>query len=140
MGRWMEILSKQPPKMAGWKERSDIRLGEIAPTPLMYAAQAIRGATEQHFPHLYRIRFDSSVYQDEELWLNADEAADVLEELRYLRKLCRREAFIPGLDGTVIYERWRKSQEPSSFEHHLNEVERLLDEAVQRRGGVLLLL
>ena len=58
----METLSEQPAETADYDERTANRLGEIAPNPLMHAAQALRGAAAEHFPNLYRIRFNSDAY------------------------------------------------------------------------------
>ena len=141
MGRWMEVLRERPPIEKGRESPEWVPLREgVAPHPLLNAAGAVRSPAEAHFPALYRVRLGSPEYEDEELWLSAAEAESLLADFRRLRAVCRRESFIPGLDGAEVYGRWRGAASASDFERQLDDLDADLALAVAESGVVLLAL
>jgi hypothetical protein len=76
---------------------------EIAPHPLMHAFGALcqanagkREVIQKSFPALEAVGLGSPRYTDEDLWLNADELGQLLEEIRRLRRVCRRGNIYPA--------------------------------------------
>src|SRR2546428_154727 len=117
MGRWMEIVREQPPEGQRYHDGvyQQLVAGEAAPYPLMHASRRVcqanpgqREVVRKEFPTLEKVRVDSPQYVDEDLWLTSQEAGRLLEELRRLRRVCRWEEFIHGLDGQATYEQWRE--------------------------------
>jgi hypothetical protein len=140
MGRWMEVLRERPPRGESYEEtRPEIIFGEIAPHPLIYAAHHLGRAGRTAFPMLKYVYFASDAYVDEDLWLTASEATQVLDELRLLRQVCRYEHFIPGLEGRLLFSRWCDDN-PTIFNEHLNQIEYLLQIASQNQFWVRLML
>lgn len=67
----MEV-HKQPPVECDEDQlgRNTSLLEEIAPHPLMQAAQSLGRNGREHFPMLDRVAVDSAAYIDEHLWLD----------------------------------------------------------------------
>jgi hypothetical protein len=125
----------------------DLVVREIAPHPLMHAFGALclanpgkREVIRVCFPTLEAIRLGSPGYTDEDLWLNAHELGQLLEEFRRLRRVCRREEYITGIDGTASYEAWRKPGPSESFDSWLGKIEAMLVDACASGYWVRLLV
>ena len=134
MGRWTEVVRIQPPKLERHHDDRyrELIVGQIAPHPLMSAFDTLcrsspghRLLIEKEFPLLERIRAYSPAYVDEDLWLTSAEAGQLVEELLRMRRICRREEFISGLDGRVAYENWRDGQ-MEAFETWVDKINELL--------------
>ena len=136
----MEVLRERPAESDDYDARASLRLDELAPHPLLNAAQAIGSDAEPHFPTLHRVRLGSPEYEDEELWLSAIEVEALLADFHELRAVCRRESFVTGLDGAAVYEGWKGASAAADFERCLDEIETSLVLAVSERGAVLLAL
>jgi hypothetical protein len=144
----MEIVQEQPPE--GQRHHTDeykrLIVGECAPHPLLHAARAIQAGSRRGwnssdaFPMLDRVRVDSSWYVDEDLWLPPADAFQLLDEFMRLRRVCRDEEFVPGLDGRALAARWRDMDEPAEFERWLDAIEGLLWQAVEGGHWVRLML
>ena len=140
MGRWMEVLRRRPPPGAMLPDyRPDI-LGEAVPYPLLDATRRMPKALRPQFPQLCRVQLRSEFYEDEEQFLSSREAGLLLEELLLLRRLCRREAFLPGFDAAKFYQFWRGLQDAGQFEASLNHVEDQLQLAVREGAWVRIML
>jgi hypothetical protein len=138
MGRWMQVVRRQAPQGHDGPDQvlDDLVLGEIAPHPLMHAFDAVcranpgkREIIHKWFPTLDGIALGSTRYADEELWLNAAELGHLLEELRRLRRVCRREQRLPGIDGAASYAMWLGCDRPEDFDSWLDGIEAMLAEA-----------
>jgi hypothetical protein len=138
VGRWMEVVRRQPPQGHRHHDQAyeELIVREIAPHPLMHAfgapCQANAGKREviqKSFPALEAVGLGSPRYTDEDLWLNADELGQLLEEIRRLRRVCRRGEYIPGIDGAASYETWRNSDRPEDFDSGLDRIEAILVDA-----------
>src|SRR5262245_3062263 len=138
MGRWMEVVRRRPAQ--GQHDHGqayeDLVVREIAPHPLMHAFGALcqanpgkREVIRECFPTLAALGLGSPRYVEEGLWLNADELGQLLEEFRRLRRVCRREEYITGIDGTASYEAWRKPDPPEYFDSWLGKIEAMLVDA-----------
>ena len=137
MGRWLEVLRDRPPDSAdGYTERRPSIVAEIAPHPLLRAARCLGREHRKSFPALDLVREDSPAYIDEWLWLDERQAREVLAELRQIRRICRREAFLAGLDGRRYYDLWRDGDSPENFEAWLDRIE----QALGAEGGRWVLL
>jgi hypothetical protein len=149
MGRWMEVVRAQPPQGQRCHDESYERLvvGEIAPHPLMYAFGALcqanpgkREVIRKCFPMLEAVGLNSNRYVDEDLWLDAVEVGQLIEEFQRLRRLCRRQECVTTLDGPTTYEAWRSSERREDFDRSLDEIEALLGKAVASGYAVRLML
>jgi hypothetical protein len=141
MGRWMEVLRERPPAGEPYlTTRPDSIVDAVAPHPLIYAARYLGRAARTTFPMLNRVYFKSDAYVDEDLWLDAMETGQLLEELRRLRKVCHYEQFLPALDGRVLFSRWCGDDDPTAFEQHLDRIESLLQTATQNQFWIRLML
>ena len=138
MGRWMQFVRRRPTQRQQGRDQiyEDFVVREIAPHPLMHAFGALcqanpgkREVIRECFPTLEAIRPDSPGYTDEDLWLNADELGQLLEEFQRLRRVCRREEYITGIDGTASYEAWRKPDPRECFDSWLAKIEAMLVDA-----------
>jgi len=139
MGWWMEIHRERiTPDENGTYQ--PLVMGETAPHPLMYAARCLGRVNCARFPLLNMIRFDSEAYIDETIWLDADAATRLLDEVQRLQRVCRREEFISGLDGTRFAECWRDGESSDDFELRVDSIEALLTLAASNNYWVLLLL
>src|SRR5262245_20920844 len=143
MGRWMEVVRAQRDHGSSREENV---VGEIAPNPLIDAFHALcqgnpgKGETvRKHFPMLEAVG-TSDRYADEEMSLQAEAIERLLGEFQRLRRICRREEFITGLDGPSAYGAWRTSWQPEEFERWLDSIEKLLEEAAASGHSVRLLL
>ena len=145
----MEIVREQPPQGQrdhdGTYEKLIVR--EIAPHPLMYAfgglCQANPGKREvirKYFPALEAVGLRSPRYVDDDLCLAAEEIGQLLEEFQRLRRVCRREEFIPGIHGQSTYEAWRGSDRTEDFDPWLDGIEALLREGLASGYWVRLML
>ena len=127
MGKWLEVLRDRPAEGAdGYAERRPSIVAEIAPHPLLRAAQRLGREHRKHFPALDLVREDSPAYVDEWLWLDERQVGEVLEELRRVRRICRREEFLAGLDGRKYFDLWRDGDPPEKFEAWLDRIEHAL--------------
>ena len=122
-------------------------IGELAPHPLMHAFSGLcqanlgkRESIRRQFPMLEAVGLHSNRYVDEDLWLDAVEVSRLFEEFRRLRRICRREEFITGLDGPATYEAWRSAERREDFEAWLDEIEALLGKAASFGCAVRLML
>jgi hypothetical protein len=141
MGRWMEVLRERPPAGEPYlTTRPDIIVDAIAPHPLIYVARYLGRTARANFPMLNRVYFESDAYVDEDLWLDATEASQLLDELRRLRQVCHYEQFIPGLDGRVVLSRWCGDDDLTAFEQHLVRIESLLQTAAENQFWIRLML
>jgi hypothetical protein len=148
MGRWMEIVREQPPE--GQRDHTEeyqrLIVGECAPHPLLSAARAIQRGSRGDlsisagFPILDRVQSGSSWYVDEDLWLSPDDVVQLLDEFARLRRLCRGEEFVAGLDGQSFATRWRAGDSPAEFERSLDAIEGLLWQAVEDGHWLRLML
>jgi len=137
----MEIMKERPAEGSECPSRHDeLLVAEGAPDPLMCAAMALRHADQRHFPMLVRVGVQSDAYVGEHLWLDAREAAELLEETRRLRRLGRREEFIQGLHGDRVWDFWRGHHASDAFDAWLDRVEHLLEMAGQHGYWVHLML
>ena len=134
----MEVVRRQPPPGQRDHDQAyrELVVREIAPHPLMYAFGALcqanpgrHEAIRNCFPTLEAVGLGSPRYTDEDLWLNADELGPLLEELRRLRRVCRREEYLTGIDGAASYEAWRKSDRPEDFDSWLDKIEAMVVDA-----------
>jgi hypothetical protein len=125
MGKWMEVLRERPPDTLEHSGRLPLILAEIAPNPLMEAGCHL-GSYRSHFPMLDLVRRDSPAYVDEWLWLDRDSMDQLLAELRRIRRICRREEFLTGLDGPRYHELWRGNDLPETFEAWSDKLEAAL--------------
>jgi hypothetical protein len=89
---------------------------------------------------LVRVDVQSDAYVGEHLWLDASEAAELLEETRKLRRICRREEFIQGLHGDRVWDLWRRNDTSEAFDAWLDRVEHMLEMAVRHEHWVHLML
>ena len=89
---------------------------------------------------LFRVRPKSDYYEDEELWLAPSQVVTINDEFRQLRAVCRRNEFITGLEGSVVYEHWRDRYEADAFEDWLRGLESVLELTIEADGVLLLLL
>jgi hypothetical protein len=117
----MGVVRQQPPQ--GQRDHDQVYeqlvVREIAPHPLMYAFGALcqanpgkREVIRKCFPALEAVGPGSPRYADDNLWLNVEELGQLLQEFRRLRRVCRREEYVTGLDGAASYEAWRNSDQP----------------------------
>ena len=131
----MEVVRQQPPQ--GQRDHDQVYeeliVREIAPHPLMYAFGALcqanpgkREVIRKCFPALEAVGLGSPRYADEDVWLNAEELGQLLAELRRLRRVCRRQEYVTGIDGAASYEAWRNSDRPEDFDSWLDKIEMLL--------------
>jgi hypothetical protein len=128
MGRWLEVLSERPPADAdGYAQRCPLIVAEITPHPLLGAGRCLPRAFRDRFPMLDLVREDSSAYVDEWLWLDAPQVEVLLGELRRVRRLCRREEFLAGMNARRFYDFWRQDESPEKCEAWLDRIERVLD-------------
>ena len=126
MGKWMEVLSRRPGDTVGYAGRRPLILAEMAPHPLLQAGLCLGREHRGLFPMLDLIRMDSPAYVDEWLWLDEVHMAELLAELRRVRRIGRREEFLPGLDGRRYYDLWRRDDDPRAFEAWLDQIEVVL--------------
>src|SRR4051812_37582560 len=127
----MEIVQEQPPEGQRYDTDEYRRLivGECAPHPLLHAARAIQAGSRRGrnssdaFPMLDRVRLDSRWYVDEDLWLPPSDVVQLLDEFTRLRRVCRYEEFVLGLDGRAVAARWRDMDAPVEFEWWLDVIE-----------------
>jgi hypothetical protein len=94
----------------------------------------------RHFPMLEAVGLHSNRYVDENLWLDAAEVGRLIEEFRRLRRICRREKFITGLDGPATYEAWRSDERREDFDGWLDKIDALLANAASSGCAVRLML
>jgi hypothetical protein len=92
------------------------------------------------FPTLEAVGLNSPRYIDEDLWLNAEELGQLLEEFRRVRRVCRWEDCVTGIDGAASYEAWRKSDRPKDFDSWLDKIEAMLVDALGSGYWVRLML
>jgi hypothetical protein len=149
MGRWMEVVRKQPPegKRQHSPEYETLVVGAIAPHPLLSAARAIEvgsrrsgHSANQFFPMLARVELTSPSYVDEDLWLLPDEVEGLLDEFRRLRRVCQHQEFVPDLDSRKAYAVWRGLRPSAEFEAWLDQIEALLSQAAEGGYWVRLML
>ncbi|GAB5534118.1 MAG: hypothetical protein Rubg2KO_03670 [Rubricoccaceae bacterium] len=144
MGRWMEAFSDFPDWEADYDERHPLRLADLPPHPLMYAADSLPGWAVEHFPLLSWIRPSikptKSNYDGEDLWLKTSQVSDLLDEFRHLRRISKRDAFIIGLDGAIVYKNWRGRHSEEEFNGWLDAIESVLEMTIEAEGVVLLSL
>lgn len=127
MGKWLEVLRERPPEGAdGYSERRPSIIAEIAPHPLLRAGRCLGREHRKFFPQLELVREDSSDHVNKWLWLDKRQVEEVLDELRRVRRICRREEFVVGLDGGRYYELWRQGEPPEKFEAWLDRIEQAL--------------
>ena len=145
MGRWMQVLEKEPAAAQGVGEGRVI--AEMAPYALMHAFTSLckanpgkREAIRTQFPMLASTAVDSDRYADETLTLKADETRLLLQEVERLRRVCRREEYIQSLDGPASYVAWRGAEEPEEFERSLDDIMMLRRQAVSSAHIVRLML
>jgi hypothetical protein len=144
----MEIVQEQPPEgqRDHTAEYQRLIVAECAPHPLLYAFRAIRRGSRggrmssDVFPMLGRVEGGSQWYVDEDLWLSPAEAVQLLDEFTRLRRVCRGEESMPGLDGRLVATRWRDVEAPAEFEQWLDVIEGLLWEAFEGGHWVRLML
>src|SRR5262245_24793964 len=143
MGRWMEVVRVQ--RDHGTSVQDSV-VGEIASNPLINAFDALcqgnpgkRETIRKHFPMLEAVG-TSDRYVDEEMSLQAEAVEQLLGEFQRLRRICRQEEFVTGLNGPSAYDAWRTSWEPEEFDGWLDGIEKLLQEAVTSRHLVRLML
>jgi hypothetical protein len=128
MGKWLEVLREKPPAEAdGYFKRRPSIVAELAPHPLLWAGRCLSRAHRTLFPTLDLVRQDSTAYVDECLSLDELQTKELLRELRRVRRICRRQEFIAGLDGQRFYELWRNGETPEAFEAWLDTIENALD-------------
>jgi hypothetical protein len=94
----------------------------------------------EQFPMLEAVGLRSDRYVDEDLWLNAAEVEQLIDEFQRLRRVCRGEEFITHLDGPASYEAWRRLEQRQDFEAWLDDIEALLRKAVAFGYAVRLML
>jgi hypothetical protein len=117
MGKWLEVLRERPPVGAdGCRERRPHLVAEIASHPLLWAGRCLGRAHRGSFPMLDLARAGSTAYLDGGLWLDEFQKEQLLDELRRIRRIGRREEFLPGLDGHRYYDLWRRGESPERFE------------------------
>jgi hypothetical protein len=69
-------------------------------------------------------------------YFDGHQVRKLLEELRRLRRLCRREEFFPGLDVEVFWSRWKAGRKLAAgasdqdFQRQLDRTEAFLEEAL----------
>lgn len=142
MGKWMELVNvyykkldvQWKPAWDDWEESVSPRVvGATWPYGIMWAAEALGPKGQVHFPMLFRVARVSDAYVDESLWLRPEEAELLLDEFRRLRRLCRHEEFIPGVDAQQVHENWRDDYftSPDEFEAYLDKEEHLLTQAIE---------
>jgi hypothetical protein len=120
MGRWMQVLrspESQPSSGQDGSSRHEL-IEETAPHPVMHAfgslCQASPGKREvvrAEFPMLER-----------------------------LLRLCRREEYVPSLDGRATYDAWRGGDEPEHLDERLEEILAVLRRAIASGHTVRLML
>lgn len=119
-------------------------MDEVWPDALMSACLAIPNAVRDEFPMLERVRYGSPAYVDELQLLVGDEVAQLLAELRRLRRLCRREEFMRRVDGPQVFDRWRtwstgdEQYTLDEMNDYLDSIEALLERATQNGWTVRL--
>lgn len=137
MGKWLEVLRDRPLAGAdGYSQRRLLIVAEIAPHPLLEAGRWLGSENREFFPMLDLVRKRSPAYIDEWLWLDERQAKELLSELRRVRRICRREEFLTGLDGHRFYELWRDGESPEEFEGYVDRIE----QALSTEGGRWVLL
>ena len=141
MGRWMELLRERPAQDAeDYMDRLSLIVEECAPHPVMRAWRHLDRENRRQFPLLGLVYEGSDVYAlDERLWLESAQCLALLEELRRIRRACRREEYLRGLDGHQFYERWREGTSPVEFESCVDRVEKLIERAAREEYCVLML-
>jgi hypothetical protein len=137
----MELLRERPAQHAeDYMHRRSLIVEECAPHPVMRAWRHLDRENRGQFPLLGLVYEGSDVYAlDERLWLEPAQCLALLEELKRIRRVCRREEYLHGLDGHHYYERWREGASPVEFEFCVDRVEQLLERAVQEEYWVLML-
>ncbi len=132
MGGWLEVLTQKPTAGAeGWKDRRSLIVDECACHPLVKASRYLGREHRPFFPALVRVCSNSPAYDSESLWLDDQQAADLLDEFRQVRRISRREEYLAGLDGRRYYDLWRQDEIPEKFEAQLDRIEALLAAAVR---------
>jgi hypothetical protein len=99
---------------------------EITPPPLLRAARCLGREHRRSFPALDLVREDSPAYVVEWLRLDERQIGAVLDELRRIRRICRREEFLAGLYGRRSHDLWRDGDSPERFEAWLDRIEQVL--------------
>lgn len=132
MGRYLEVLKERPPEGATWEERRALSVKEVYPHAALELRRCLRGAGRAAFPMLWRVGYDSEEYVNESLWLDAEEAGTLLAEIQRVRRVCRREEFVHGIDGMALWEAWSTWREEGETDALLDEIEGALALAVGR--------
>jgi hypothetical protein len=137
----MELLRERPAQDAeDYMDRLSLIVEECTPHPVMRAWRHLDRESRGKFPLLGLVYEGSDVYAlDERLWLKPAQSLALLQELKHIRRACRREEYVHGLDGTQFYERWREGTDPVEFEYCVDLVEQLLEQAVKEGYWVLML-
>lgn len=142
MGRWMEIVEGGPVDLENpYSYGREKVLGEIAPHPLMSAAQAVPHEHRGEFPLLVHVcLWIESHYNYESLWIEPGRVGQLLEEYRRLWRICERQEFLRGVDGPTVLKHWQGGSLASDFNLHLASVEELLALAQARGAWVHLMM
>lgn len=124
MGKWLGVFRERLPF---YSRQHEVLLGEAWPHYLIRASGYLPDEARELFPLLHRVRVGSEWYLGEDLWMFYLDVEWLLDDLRRLRRVCRFEEFIPGVDAQLFYERCRQDLEPDEFEQHLDHLESLLE-------------
>jgi hypothetical protein len=138
----MEVHRQRPTAEDEAQGRYETSLvDELAPNPLVDAARSLGRRGRPHFPMLDCVRSGSDAYEGEHLWLDAHEAQELLRETQRLRRICRREEFIHGLDADRVWTYWRGEYTSSeAFARWLDRIEDVLETAAREGYWVHLAL
>jgi hypothetical protein len=98
------------------------------PGALIYAWSAFPKPLRALLPQFKRLAFNTDAWRESETQVLARaEVAELLEELRLVRRICARLEFLPGVDGARVHAVWRGQDDPAEFETDLDEIERFLE-------------
>ncbi|WP_146654814.1 hypothetical protein [Labilithrix luteola] len=127
MGKWMSAFGPD----------DKLTKDEVWPSPLLSAFHALPLSRQHEFPFLARLRFGSPDYVNEALVLEGPAVACTLTELRRLRRICRGEDVVAGIDGRVVFDSWRvrdafgEQYDPIEMDESLDDIEGVLSRAVE---------
>lgn len=121
MGRWIELKDHD----------GNVRDG-TTPHPLLHCIRYLPKHTRNEFPVLTDLDLKSDKWNDEWQTLDKERAKRLKEELQRVRNITRFKEFIDGVDNKKFYEDWKKGEDETEFNQHLDRLEVLIQTAIEK--------